>query len=260
LLFLMDIEGYMVYPSFMETRAGWSRLRAMLTPEWLYDDAHYLVADMEVDARAVARFVPGPLKLASPPLASIFTAWFPNNSFGSNYREAGVFLHVVHRRKRAVYCPWMIVDDDVALIVGRELLGYPKKLGQIAFDLDGDKIRGVAERRGAELLRMEGTLRERVSDPPPMLGRPHRNVRARVGQVLPTILAFTPREAPIEVRRAELAVSVGSSERDPLAEMGFGRVRAAYLHRVKLGASGIPLPCALVSPLWAMRTLLLRTW
>src|SRR5262249_15454352 len=149
-------------------------------------------------------------------------AWFPHNSFGSNYREAGVLLHVVHRRKRAVYCPWMIVDDDVALIVGRELLGYPKKLGQIAFDLNGDKIRGGAGRGGPELLRREGPLGERVADPPPMLGRPHRNVRASMGPALPTILAFTPREAPIEVRRAELAVSVGSSERDPLAEMGFG--------------------------------------
>jgi acetoacetate decarboxylase len=231
----------------------------MLAPEWLYDDAHYLVADMEIDARAAARFVPGPLKLASPPLASVFTAWFPHNTFGSNYCEAGVFLHVVHRGKRALYCPWMIVDDDVALILGRELLGYPKKLGRIAFDLDGDNISGVAERRGTELVSMKGTLRERVSDPPPMLGRPHRNVRSSIGQVVPTILAFTPREAPIEVRRAELEVRIGSSERDPLGEMGFGAVRAAYLHRVRLGASGIPLPCALVSPLWAMRTLLLRT-
>jgi acetoacetate decarboxylase len=232
----------------------------MATAEWLYDDAHYLVADMEVDARAIARFVPGPLKLASPPLASVFTAWFPNNSFGSNYREAGVFVHVVHRRKRALYCPWMIVDDDVALILGRELLGYPKKIGQIAFDLKGDAIRGVAERRGTELLRMEGTLCERVADPPPMLGRPHRNLRTSIGLALPTIVAFTPREVPIEVRRAELTVRVGNSERDPLGEMGFGPVRASYLHRVKLGASGIPLPCALVSPLWALRTLLLRTY
>jgi acetoacetate decarboxylase len=231
----------------------------MATAKWLYDDAHYLVADMEVDARAIARFVPRPLKLASPPLASVFTAWFPHNSFGSNYREAGVFVHVVHRGKRALYCPWMIVDDDVALILGRELLGYPKKIGQIAFDLQGDEIRGVAERRGTELLRMEGTLCERIADPPPMLGRPHRNLRASIGQALPTIVAFTPREEPIEVRRAELSVRVGHSERDPLGEMGFGAVRAAYLHRVKLGASGIPLPCALVSPLWALRTLLLRT-
>ena len=42
-------------------------------------------------------------------------------------------------------------------------------------------------------------------------------------------------------------------------ELGFGRVLAAYLHRVNLGARGIPLPCAGVSPLTFLRHWLLRS-
>jgi acetoacetate decarboxylase len=228
----------------------------------LYRDAHYLVAEMELDAAAAAPFIPWPLKLAEPARALVFTAWFPHNALDCNYREAGILVHVTHRRKPAVYCPWMIVDDDVALILGRELLGYPKKLGEISFALKGDDIEGVAQRRGTELIRMTGTLHERISDPPPALGRPHRNVRALMGVALPTVVAFTPREEPIEVRRVALQVKIGGSPRDPLDKMGFGAVRASFLHRVNLGASvgGVPLPCALASPLGFLRTLPLRSY
>ena len=65
-------------------------------------------------------------RLASPAMASIFTAYFPSNTFGSVYCEGRTFLHVEHGRTRAVFSPWMLVDDDVALILGRELLGYPR--------------------------------------------------------------------------------------------------------------------------------------
>lgn len=231
----------------------------MLAPlGFVYRNAHYLVADMELDAAAARKWVPAPLRLASPALASIFTAYFPETTFGSVYCEAGLFLHVEHRGTRAVFSPWMLVDDDVALILGRELLGYPKKLGEISFRIDGDRVCGVAARRGAELVRMEGVLGERVAAPPPMLGRPHRNVRSALGLAVPKLIAFTPHEQPIEVRRAELTVRVGASERDPLAELGFGAIRAAYLHRVNLAGRGLPLPVAGVSPLWFLRQLLLR--
>lgn len=237
----------------------WSRLASMVAPDgWLYRDAHYLVADMEIDPRAARRWVPWPLELSSPATASIFTAWFPHNTFGSVYREAGLFLHVAHRGRRAVFSPWMLVDDDVALITGRELLGYPKKLGTIELSIDGDRVRGVGARRGAELVRMEGVLKERVESPPPILGRPHRNVHASLGLAVPKVIAFTPREEPIEVRRAELTVTVGGSDRDPLSELGFGAIKAAYLHRVNLGGRSFPVPVAGVSPVWFLRQVLLR--
>jgi acetoacetate decarboxylase len=239
----------------------WSRLLSMVAPgDWLYQDAHYLVADMEVDAAAARRWVPFPLKLSGPARASIFTAWFPNTSFGSVYREAGLFLHVEHHGRPAVFSPWMLVDDDVALILGRELLGYPKKMGEIDFAIDGERVIGVARRRGVEVLRMEGELGPEVRDPPPMLGRPHRNVRASIGLAVPKVVAFTPHEEAIVVRDARLKVSIGASQRDPLAELGFGKVLAAYLHRVNLRAPrvGLPLPIAPVSPVWYARQLLLR--
>jgi acetoacetate decarboxylase len=252
--------GYLVYTCRMDARTGyWRRLIDMVAPgDWLYRDAHYLVAEMEVDPVAARRWVPHPLRLVSPARASLFTAWFPMTTIGSVYREAGLFLHVEHRGTPAVFSPWMIVDDDVALISGRELLGYPKKLGSIEWTMAGDEVHSVASRRGAELLRMDAVLREPVRNAPPVIGRAHRNVRASLGLSLPKVIAFTPREEPIEVRRADVTVRVGESERDPIGELGFGKVLSAYLHRVNLGASSLPVPVAAVWPGWYLRQWLLR--
>jgi acetoacetate decarboxylase len=237
----------------------WSRLLSMVAPgDWMYEDAHYLVAEMSVDPVLAKRWVPSPLRLAAPARATLFTAWFPHNTFGSVYSEAGLLLHVEHLGRPAVFSPWMIVDDDVALITGRELLGYPKKLGEIDFRLDGSTVTAVASRRGAELIRMKGTLHEELATAPPIIGQAHRNVRASMGVSFPKVVAFTPREEPISVRRAELMVTVAGSERDPLGDLGLGAVTAARLHRVNLAANLPPIPVAGVSPFWFLKQWLLR--
>jgi acetoacetate decarboxylase len=235
------------------------RLREMVGGGWVYRDAHYLVADVELDADKARQFVPWPLRLAKPARANIFLAYFPHTTFGSVYREAGVFFEVTYLGTRAVYSPWMLVDDDVALIVGRELLGYPKKLGEFGWHLDGEEISACASRRGHTLLTMTGTLGERIASPPPILGRPHRNIRASAGIALPKIIAFSPKERVCEVRGVALDMRIMGSPRDPLHEMGFGRVTAARLHRVDLGGSLPPLPIAAVSPLAYAKHLLLRS-
>ena len=240
------------------------RLREIVRPpgDWLYRDAHYLAAEMEIDVDVARTWIPSSLRLAKS-TATIFTAWFPETSFGSVYREAGLFLHVEHLGRPAVFSPWMVVDDDVALISGRELLGYPKKLADLSWSLDGDRIRASASRRGAELVRMEGTVGKRIAEPPPILGRPHRNVRSTLGLAVPKIIAFTPKEEPIEVREADIEVTIGGSERDPLGDLRFGKIRSARLHRVNLGipglVRGLPLPVSAVSPAWYVKQLLFRT-
>ncbi len=237
----------------------WSRLASTLAPgDWIYRDAQYLVADFELDPRAARKLVPWPLRLAEPARAQVFTADFPHTTFGSVYREAGILFDVVHRGTRAAYSPWMIVDDDVALIAGRELLGYPKKLGEFAWSIENDKIHNVASRRGHRLIEMAGTLGARIESPPPMLGRPHRNVRTTLGLALPKVIAFAPRERVVEVREANITVTISGSSRDPLHEFGFGNCLGARLHRVDLGGR-MPIPIGLASPAALLKQLLLRS-
>lgn len=220
---------------------------------WTYESAHYLAADLEIDREAARALLPCPLRPGRVAVATFFLARFDRTSFGSVYREAGIFLHARHGRRRVVFCPWMIVDDDVALIVGRELLGYPKKMGRIELELGEREVRGEASRKGAHLLSMAGRLGAEIERPPPIIGQPHRNVRAALGLAAPALVAFTPEERVVSVREAELTLRFGGSERDPIAALGPGKHLGARLHHVRIRPGRPPVPVGFVSPLYALR-------
>lgn len=239
------------------------RLLADLRTPWslaklggkLYHNAQYLTAVVEVDERAMAPWLPAGIKLAQPARADLFCAYFPDNVYTDAYHEAGLFVHIRAGRRYGIFCPWMILDDDRALILGRELLGYPKKLGEIAWDDDGQRIVATATRRGNRLIEMEATFGDVLHDAPPILGLPHRNISGGLGVSLPSEIRFTPREHPIEVRRVEMKLSFRGTTNDPLHEMGLGRVVEARLHRVDL-SGGLTPPIRiprLTSPLFLNR-------
>ncbi len=145
---------------------------------WSFTDARFLQAQVELNEAAARRLLPFGLRPSSPAVATLFVAHYPHTSWGSVYREAGLWLHL---SGGAVHSPWMLVDDDIALINGREMLGYPKKLGEVRFELAGEQVEADVHRRGAHLFRMRGELERHDERPPPMLGRPVRNVTGWVG-------------------------------------------------------------------------------
>jgi len=221
----------------------------------LYHNAHYLTAVVEVDASRMARFLPSGMRLSEPHRADLFCAYFPDNVYTGAYHEAGLFVHVQTWRGDGIFCPWMILDDDRAMILGREMLGYPKKIGEIDWQQDGGVIQARASRRGQALIEMKAILDEVLTDAPPILGLPHRNVLGGLGLSLPREVRFTPVEHPIEVRRVEMDLRFTGTAHDPLHEMGLGRVIDARLHRVDLsGGWMLPLHLPrLTNPLFLLR-------
>ncbi|WP_067823855.1 acetoacetate decarboxylase family protein [Nocardia inohanensis] len=234
-----------------------TRLLAIADPRGsFYRDAHYYSATVEVDPGKMRQWLPAGMRLAEPARADVFTAYFPEYNYGTEaYHEAAVFVHVKTLQGTGIHCVWMVLDDDVALIMGREGAGYPKKLGQIDWAKTDTEIRAEAGRRGHKLVRMSGRLGEVIEDAPPFLGRPHRNVMGLMGALFPSfVVGFTPREKIIEARRVEdFTLEIGGSERDPLDQMGLGRVVEARLHRVDLFATGLPpIPLRPLSPLFTL--------
>jgi acetoacetate decarboxylase len=134
----------------------------------------------------------------------------------------------------------MILDDDRAMIIGRELLGYPKKLGNIRWDNDGSRIIANASRRGTTLIDMQATLGKVLHDAPPILGLPHRNITGGLGLGLPREVRFTPVEHPVEVRAVDMTLHFSGTDNDPLHQMGLGQVIEARLHRVDLSGGLMP--------------------
>jgi acetoacetate decarboxylase len=248
----------MAGPSILSTLALFRRF-ATAPSGALYRDATWLSARVALDEDRARGWLPKGLALASPATATVFVAHFPWTSFGSEYREAGVLFHVRRRFRRAVFCPWMVVDDDVALISGRELLGYPKKLAErIELTIAGDEGHAITERRGARLLEMHAKLGAEVpvDRAPPMLGQRVMNVRAR------RLVTFKPRERILSARKATLELAVGTSERDPLTELGIatGRVLDAHLLRTDAFAALPPRDLRAAGVAFSLRAWPLRAW
>ena len=107
-------------------------MRSMREVKWAWSDASVLAADVKVNEKAASSWLPGWLRILEPAMATVFVADYPNKlpSGVDPYKETAILLHVRLGKAGGVFCPWMLVDDDAALLLGRETLGYPKKLGE----------------------------------------------------------------------------------------------------------------------------------
>jgi len=172
------------------------------------------------------------------------------------YRETAILLHVRLGKKEGVFCPWMLVDDDAAMLLGRETLGYPKKMGEISLEAEGGRVKARVERKGTLLLDIAGETGDTDPSPPPMFARNFFNVWGPVGLTFQKILYFFTQEEIIAAHNVSVEVSIDSSDIDPLHELGWGEVVSAHLYRLNFGStrtSRLPLPLLPVSPAFMYR-------
>jgi acetoacetate decarboxylase len=116
-------------------------------PPWSYTGARILnVVCRAENTAAVARWVPAPLRPARDDgLFAIFFLNVPSiPEFGPSYRskECGVLIPVTTADgvTRGSTFAIMFLDNDAALAGGREIWGYPKKLGAVSFDERGSRV------------------------------------------------------------------------------------------------------------------------
>lgn len=134
------------------------RLRGLkFIPE--FTGAEMLVAAFRTDPAVVARILPRPLRPPQEAVAIAFVARYPQTNFGCVYNEGALLVRAVLGREVGLYCLAMPVDDDMAMIGGRERLGFPKKMAEhIGLERNGDHVTGRVVRKGVEILRIEGEL------------------------------------------------------------------------------------------------------
>jgi acetoacetate decarboxylase len=130
-----------------------------------FPHAEMLVATFRTDAATAREILPRPLSPAREALATAFVARYPETNFGCVYNEGALFLHCEYKKEKGLYCLSMPVDDDMAMISGREQFGFPKKLAdKITLSQADDVIAGSVVRKGTEILRMECRLAGEVGE------------------------------------------------------------------------------------------------
>ena len=225
----------------------------------LWDNARFILAEAPVDRARASRMLPAMLKLADPPRATLFIADYTKTSFTDPYREAALLLHVRHPFGQGLHCPWMVVDDDTALIYGRELLGYPKKMASFEFKEEGDKVSGSVYRRGVKVIAMEGTRGRRQSNPLPVFDLKTFNVGGPASWfILNPIWFFRPREVIHESYDLEIKLTLEPSELDPIAEVVTGPPTSARFVAMDIVSSRYNLIAGLAGPQHRARNFNLR--
>lgn len=118
-------------------------------------DAEMVFAFWLTRPEIVEHLLPPPLKPAQVPQVAAFIANYPRTSFGLPYREAALFIATQYDEVLGNYCLSMPVTNDIAMALGREHFGFPKKIAQIQLDRVGNQVLGFVERNGVRFFELE---------------------------------------------------------------------------------------------------------
>ena len=112
--------------------------RSSLIPPlpWHYT-GNCVAAEYEADPDQLRKLVPDGMELADGRVALHFFDWQSGaedegylDPIRSQYKEALFFINVNYKGKETAFCPFIWVDNDVAIMRGL-LQGYPKQLGSV---------------------------------------------------------------------------------------------------------------------------------
>jgi acetoacetate decarboxylase len=107
-------------------------------------DREYLVISYRTDAAALEAVVPAPLAPAGDEVRFEFIGMPDSTGFGS-YTESGQVIPVTYKGRPGVYVHSMFLDDDAPIAGGREIWGFPKKLGSPVLRVDKDTMVGTLD-------------------------------------------------------------------------------------------------------------------
>lgn len=116
-----------------------------------------LTVTFETDPAAALKVLPDVLELATPATAYMNVLHIPRSSMGE-FCEASLFIGALFNGKPCRYAITMMVTNDGALCLGREMLGSPKKLGSVVIERRPEGIVGTVSRAGTRVVSAGMTL------------------------------------------------------------------------------------------------------
>jgi len=107
-----------------------------------------------VDAQALRRAVPMVFDVRDN-LVEFFIMDVPNGGSLGTYAEGGVTVPIMYQGRPGGHILYEIVTNDDAMAVGREVWGYPKKMGEVEWLADDTTVKAKLSRRGVPLLEVD---------------------------------------------------------------------------------------------------------
>jgi len=218
----MPLSSYSKIGASSALRAG---RESLFGKARLWEDARFIIAEVLLDEEEVKRILPFGLCSQEPASGFLFISNYTKTNFTVPYKETALLVKVRTLLGKGVHCCWMLVDDDTALIYGRELLGYPKKMAEISFEERDNYVSASVVRRGIKVLSMEGEKGEKQNPAPPVFGYKTFNVGGP-GQlfIINPIWLIRPREIIKESYSAKVSIKISPSDYDPIFKLVKGDV------------------------------------
>jgi acetoacetate decarboxylase len=176
---------------------------------------------------AVERILPpGMTPGDGPGLITMLT--YPQTPIIHPFKELVVMVPVRVGNVEGNYVPYIYVTTDEALIPGREIAGFPKKIADVVWERDGDRFRGSATRWGKRILSLEGMITgpmpaEMAAAQSEGARRPSINyklVPGPAGEIeIEEITAVQLEVVPHQVEMGSAQVRCEPSEWDPVSEL-----------------------------------------
>lgn len=203
-------------------------------PPYRLVDCEMLVIAYRCNREQLARIVPAPLKLAEPVVYFEFIRLPDSTGFGP-YCEASQAIPVTFDGERGRYLHASYLSNHVSMAAGRELWGFPKKLGRPELRVCKDTLVGTLDHGGLRVATGtmgykhqpadERAVREMVEVPTFVLKIiPHVDGRPRICELVRCPVADL---AISGAWRAPGALELHSHALVPVAELPVGEVVSA---------------------------------
>ncbi|AYC32996.1 hypothetical protein D3880_11750 [Pseudomonas cavernae] len=123
-------------------------------PPYSYRSYRKLSAFCRTDAQELQRMLPAGFELTSD-LIEVFIMDVPDGGSLGSYREGGIVAQVRFGEYEGGHVLYEYVTTDDSMAAGREIWGYPKKIGEVEWLEQGGKVSASLTRRGRPLIAIE---------------------------------------------------------------------------------------------------------
>jgi len=128
----------------------------------------YLIITYRTDPAVLEKVIPAPLRMTDPVVKYEFINMPDSTGFG-HYCESGQVIPVSFEGEAGSYVHSMYLDDHPPIAGGRELWGFPKKLGNPKLQVDKDTLVGTLDYGSVRVATGTMGFKHKALDPEPVI-------------------------------------------------------------------------------------------
>ena len=205
-------------------------------PPYHYREIKQILVHFTTDQDVLKSLIPEPITPNSNSEMFLLVSEMFGAGFGK-YLEAHLFTTARFKRRLVNFSNYLILDNDVATCGGREIWGWPKKIGRLTLNMTDDVVKATVERGGVNLVTATMKL-EQLGSPADVEGTPdwicHKVIPSvsnrRPDEVNQLTLTTLSDISIKEVHKGPATLEFGTSPSDRLAEIPIKEIKGGFYY------------------------------